>query len=128
MCYAWEEQFHFLFCSNHKHLQLQNHILIAVAAKGIFSVFKAESILFSPSFSTYGHSSNPLSCTFSLSLNFLTLDFFKHLPKLCIMKIYKLASPTVLFLLRIALGLWKAVQNDAVCYMREAVAQTDTEK
>lgn len=37
-----------LFLSNQKHLQPQKHILIAVDAKGMFSVFKAESIIFSP--------------------------------------------------------------------------------
>jgi hypothetical protein len=105
-----------------------------VDAKGTFSVFKAESITFPSSFPTYRHSSNPLPCTFplslslSLSLSFLTLDIFRHLPKLVVRKINKVATPTIPFLLRVVLGIQRALGNGAVCYKREAVVQADTEK
>jgi hypothetical protein len=69
-----------------------------------------------------------LSLSLSLSLSFLTLDIFRHLPKLVVRKINKVATPTIPFLLRVVLGIQRALGNGAVCYKREAVVQADTEK
>lgn len=54
----WKERLNSLFLSNQNHLQPQKQVLIAVDAKGIFSMFKAESIIFCCSFQTFCLSSN----------------------------------------------------------------------
>lgn len=52
------ERLNSLFPSNQNHLPPQKQVLIAVDAKGIFSMFKAESIIFSAFFQTCSLSSN----------------------------------------------------------------------
>lgn len=64
----WREWLNFVFLSNQKHLQPQKQILIAADAKGIFFMFKVESIIFLPSFQTCSLASNLPNASLSYSL------------------------------------------------------------
>lgn len=64
----WKGRLNFVFLSNQKHLQPQKQILIAADAKGIFFMFKVESIIFSPSFQTCSLASNLPNASLSYSL------------------------------------------------------------
>lgn len=65
---------------------------------------------------------------FSLSVNVYILSFFGYFQKLGVRKIYELASPTVLSLLKTALGLQRAGKNGVGRWIKETVVQKDTRK
>lgn len=87
-----------LFLSNQKHLQPQKHILIAVDAKGMFSMFKAESIIVSPlSKPAVLHG---FYLTYHCHIHFSKALYFR-LPRTfseSVINIYNLAYPTILSL------------------------------